>query len=208
MNGSCHRHDPELGIRVATPDDASFAASMIHLSMDSLADHLFGQKAESIDEVIAKLFERNAGRFGYKDAFIAELEDEAVGLLIAIRGLDVNRRNFETIPHLVSVLGLIKAIGFIWRTVRLPGGREAEDDELYIANLGVVPSMQGRSLGSQLLAYAERLAREYNLRKCSLIVGWNNTSARRLYERIGYQVVETVKDEIGHQGYYRMVKVL
>ena len=199
---------PELGIRAAVPSDALFAASMIHLSMGSLADHLFAQTAEAIDKLIAKLFERNAGRFGYKDAYIAELENEPVGLLIAIRGLDVNRRNLETIPHLITVLGLMGAIGFIWRTVRLPGGREADDDELYVANLGVVPSMQGRLFGSQLLAYAEELAREYNLRKCSLIVGWHNTKARRLYERIGYQVVEPVKDEIGHQGYYRMVKVL
>jgi len=198
----------ELEIWPATSANASFAASMICLSMGSLADRLFAQKDETIDKMIAKLFARNAGRFGYNDAYIAELEDKPVGLLIVVRGADVNRLNLKTIPHLTAVLGFTKAIGFIWRAVTLPGGREAENDELYIANLGIIPSMQGRSLGSQLLAYAEKLAREYNLKKCSLIVGWHNTNARRLYERIGYQIVETVQDEIGHQGYYRMVKVL
>jgi ribosomal protein S18 acetylase RimI-like enzyme len=198
----------ELEIRPATSADASFAALLIHLSMDSLADHLFAQKAETVDAMISKLFVRNAGRFGYKDAFIAELEEKSVGLLIAARGADVNRLNLETIPHLIAVLGLIKAIGFVWRAVTLPGGREAYDDELYIANLGILPSMQGRSLGSGLLVYAEELARKYSLMKCSLIVGWHNTDARRLYERVGYQIVETVQDEIEHRGYYRMLKAL
>ena len=200
--------NPKPGIRPARPDDAYFAASMIYLTLDSLADHLFDQKKEDIEWSLKKLYTRNAGRFGYKDAFVAEFEGNPVGLLIAVRGSDVNRLNFETIPHLIAVLGLIKAIGFIWRTITLPGGSEAEDDELYIANLGILPSMQGRSFGSHMLAYAEELAREYNLMKCSLIVGWHNTDARRLYERIGYQIVETVQDDAEHRGYYRMVKVL
>jgi len=200
--------NPELGIRPARPDDANFAASMIYLSLDSLADHLFGQKKEDIETSLKQLFTRNAGRFGYKDAFVAEFEGKPVGLLIASRGMDLDRLGHETIPHLIAVLGLIKTIGFVWRTVTLPGGREAEDDELYIANLGIIPSMQGRSFGSHMLAYAEELAREYNLMKCSLIVGWHNTDARRLYERIGYQIVETVQDDAKHRGYYRMVKVL
>jgi ribosomal protein S18 acetylase RimI-like enzyme len=68
--------------------------------------------------------------------------------------------------------------------------------------------MQGRSFGSQMLAYVEQLACENNLMKCSLIVGWHNTSARRLYERTGYQIVETVPDENDNLGYYRMVKAL
>jgi len=197
-----------LEIRAAGPADASFAAPMICLSLHELADHLFQLNTEVIEAMIAKLFVRNAGRFGYKHAFVAECENEPVGLMIACRGDKVNRLNLETIPHLIAVLGLAKAIGFVYRAVTLPGGREAEDDEFFIGNLGVIPPMQGRSLGTQMLGYAERLACESNLQKCSLIVGWNNANARRLYERIGYQVVETVRDKNETLGYYRMVKVL
>ena len=197
-----------LNIRAAEPADADFAASMFYLSMGSLADHLFLMKADVIEKRIVKLYTRNAGRFGYSPAFIAEFEGEPVGLLVALRGDRVNRLNLETILHLIAVLGFAKAVGFVWRAVTLPGGREAEDDEFHIANIGILPSMQGRSFGSQLLAYAEQLARENDLTKCSLIVGWDNPSARRLYERTGYQIVETVQDEIEHHGYYRMVKAL
>jgi ribosomal protein S18 acetylase RimI-like enzyme len=197
-----------LRIRPAKKEDADFAASMIYLSLGHLADHLFQQNSDVIRAMIAKLFTRNAGRFGYQYASIAEFEKEPVGLLIASRGDKIDRLNLETIPHLMAVLGFAKAIGFIRRGIRLPGGREAEDDELYLGNLAILPSMQGRSFGSQLLVHAEKLARENNLSKCSLIVAGYNTDARRLYERTGYQIVETVTDEKENLGYYRMVKVL
>lgn len=200
--------NPALLIRAAQPDDASFAASMIYLSMEHLADHLFQQNKDVIEAMIAKLFARNAGRFGYKYAYVAEFENGPVGLLIASRGDRIDRLNFETVPHLIAVLGLTKAIGFIRRGVRLPGGKEAYDDEFFLGNLGILPSMHGRSFGSQMLAYAEKLARDNSLMKCSLIVGGYNTNARRLYERVGYQVVETVQAEKEDLGYYRMVKVL
>ena len=197
-----------LRIRPAESADAGFAAAMIRLSMGHLADHLFEMKPDAIENVIAKLFTMNTGRFGRRSVLLAEFENEPVGMLTASRGDEVNRRNLETIPQLFAELGFAKAIGFIWRTVTLPGGKEAEDDEFFLDFLGVHPSVQGRSFGSQLLAYAEGLARENGLMKCSLIVGWHNTSARLLYERTGYRVVEAVPDKNETLGYYRMVKVL
>jgi ribosomal protein S18 acetylase RimI-like enzyme len=200
--------NPTLKIRAAQPADANFAASMLYLSMEHLADHLFQQDKDAIEAVIAQLFVRNAGRFGYRIAFVSEFEGQQVGLLIASRGDRLDRLNLETALHLFSVLGLKRAIGFVLRGVRLPGGKEAEDDEFFLSNLGILPSMQGRSFGSQMLAFAEELACRNNLKKCSLIVGGYNKDARRLYERIGYQVVETVNAEKAALGYYRMVKVL
>jgi len=195
-------------IRAATSADANFAASMIYLSMDHLSDHLFEMPQDVIEKMVAKLFVRNAGRFGYRSTFIAEFENEPVGAMVVERGDQVNRLILETIPHLIAVLGFVRAVRFVWRAVTLPGGREAYDDEFFVSNLGVLPSMQGRSFGSQMLAYVEQLARENDLKKCSLIVSWHNTLAKRLYERIGYRVVETVPDENENLGYYRMVKAL
>jgi ribosomal protein S18 acetylase RimI-like enzyme len=200
--------NPILKIRAAQPADANFAASMLYLSMEHLADHLFRQDKDAIEAVIAQLFARDAGRFGYRIAFVSEFEGQQVGLLIASRGDRLDRLNLETAPHLFSVLGLKTAVGFVLRGVRLPGGKEAEDDEYFISNLGILPAMQGRSFGSQMLAFAEELTCGNNLKKCSLIVGGYNKDARRLYERIGYQVVETVNAEKADLGYYRMVKVL
>lgn len=197
-----------LNIRAAGSGDAPFAASMICLSLHELADHLFQLNTDAIKVATAELFARNAGRFGYEHAYVAECDGEAVGLLVAYRGDRVSRLNLETVPHLIAVLGLVNAIRFVYRGVTLPGGKEAENDEFFISNVGILPSLQGRSLGSQLLAFAEELACENNLKKCSLIVSWRNTDAKRLYERIGYKIAEAVQDDEKDLGYYRMVKVL
>jgi len=199
-----------VGLRISAAEmaNAEFAASMIYLSMDHLADHLFEMPPNMTEKMIAKLFVGNAGRFGYASTFIAEFEKKPVGAMVVLRGDKVNQLNLETIPHLIAVLGFVRAIRFVLRAVTLPGGREAYDDEFFISNLGVLPSMQGRSFGSQMLTYVEQLACENDLKKCSLIVSWHNTSARRLYQRIGYQVVETVPDKNENLGYYRMVKAL
>ena len=199
---------PTLKVRAARAGDAPFAASMIYLTMGHLADHLFDMKADVIEGMIARLFARDAGRFGFRDAHVAEFENETVGLLVASRGADLSRLNRMTFPHLVAVLGFVRGFGFMRRGISLPGGEEAYDDEFFISNLGILPSMQGRSFGSQMLVYAEKLACENGLKKCSLIVSWHNTDAKRLYERIGYQVVEAVQDDEKDLGYYRMVKAL
>jgi len=195
-------------VRAARIDDATFSAPLIRLSLGGLSDHLFDPNTDIADGMIAKLFARDAGRFGYRQAYLAEIENERVAVLAASHGKDLNRLGLASIPHLIAVMGLFQAIRSVYRAVTLPGGWEAMNDEYYIANIGVLPAMQGRSIGSQLLVYAEGLAKKNSLMKCSLIVGSHNPNARRLYERVGYDVVETVQDPQDKFGYFRMVKEL
>lgn len=197
-----------ITVRPAQADDAFFAAPLLRLSLGGLSDHLFDPNADIADGMIATLFARDAGRFGYRQAYVAVIGNERVAVLAASHGQELNRLGLASIPHLIAVMGFAKAILSVYRAVTLPGGWEATSDEYYIANIGVIPSMQGRSIGSQLLAYAEELAKQNSLMKCSLIVGSHNPNARRLYERIGYHVVETVQDPQDKFGYFRMVKEL
>lgn len=198
----------EIEIRRARPADAAYVAAMVQLSMGSLAEYLFGMDSGSILEILEKLFLHNAGRFGRGIAFVAQAGGGPLGAMVACEGGRLNRLNLETVPPLVSVMGVGRAFNFIRRVLRLPGGREAGPDEYYIGNLGVDPSAQGRGVGSQLIAFAEGCARVGNLAKCGLIVGLHNQNALRLYLRLGYQIVETVQDEYALLGYHRMLKVL
>jgi ribosomal protein S18 acetylase RimI-like enzyme len=195
-------------IRPALPDDALFVAKLMYSTMGTLADHLFRQDVRSIESSLARLFSRNAGRFGYRITAIAEAGDGPVGMIIACEGAKLGHINLTTLPHFFPVLGLKNALGFLFRGVTLPGGNEAEKDEYYISNLGIISPAQGRGFGSQLLNYAERMAVACGLYKCSLIVSLHNGEAYRLYERTGYRVVESVQGKSHNLGYYRMVKML
>lgn len=194
-----------LNIRPALQSDAAFVAEMIHLSMGHLADYLFGtDPRRSIENLVI----RNAGRFGASLSYVAESAGMLKGALVSIKGAGIDRINLATFPHLFPALGFRHALGFMWRGVMLPGGAEAKADEYYISNLGVHPSAQGHGIGSALLAFAEKTAVETGLAKVSLIVGLYNQNALRLYQRVGYCIVETVQAANQTLGYHRMVKVL
>jgi len=69
----------------------------------------------------------------------------------------------------------------------------------YITTVCVHPSARGRGLGTQLVAFAEaRIHRESP--NVFLCVSSFNPGARRLYERLGFEFVGTLKDFIvaGH----------
>lgn len=76
--------------------------------------------------------------------------------------------------------------GFILLTMKgqIPG---------YITSVCVAASVRGSGLGTQLVAFAEqRIHRESP--NVFLCVSSFNPGARRLYERLGYQFVGTLKD--------------
>lgn len=199
---------PSVSIRPASLDDAVFAAEMLHLSMSGLADYLFEETSQPLVTQLERLFARNAGRFGVELAFVAEVEGKPYGVMFSSAGARLDLLNLAVFPHLFPVMGFAPALRFIWRGARLPGGAEAKKDEYYISNIGVHPSAQGQGIGSRFLAFAEQAAREKNLEKCSLLVSLHNVNAFRLYQRAGYQVVETVHDKNENLGYHRMVKRL
>ena len=199
---------PQIQIRPARDDEAPFAAEMMQLSLGGLGDYLFGTDRHTSKAYIEKLVTRNAGRFALRFAHILCRDGEPKGVMFACRGDQLERLNRATAPHLFFALGLLPALGLIRRGIALPGGREAEDDEYYIGNLGVHPSAQGLGIGSALLRFAEDRARSENLTKCSLCVTSYNQGAFRLYQRFGYTVVETVHSDHPSLGYYRMLKVL
>ncbi|MBI5944882.1 MAG: GNAT family N-acetyltransferase [Chloroflexi bacterium] len=197
-----------IRIRPALASDAPLAAQVFSLSMGGLADHLFGHGEQVFRSVIEGLFKRNAGRFGYKQSVVAELDGQPRGMLFSYSGAQLVRLNIESFRHFFPVMGFKRALNFMLRGIQLPGGIEAARDEYYISNLGILPAAQGQGVGSQLLDYAEKLAKAGSLCQCSLIVGLSNVNALRLYQRTGYEIVETVNDQNKNLGYHRMVKQL
>jgi ribosomal protein S18 acetylase RimI-like enzyme len=199
---------PHIQIRPAQAGDSPLAAQVFYMSMGGLADYLFGRGGQSAQTLLAGLFKRNAGRFGYQHSVVAESGGRALGMLVSCSGALLGRLNLETFSHFFPVLGFKRAVNFIARGIKLPGGIEAARDEYYISNLGILPSAQRQGVGSFLLGHAEKMARAGGLVKCSLLVGLQNTSAFRLYQHTGYQIVETVRSLNENLGYHRMVKQL
>ena len=62
-----------------------------------------------------------------------------------------------------------------------------EERHPYVEALLVHPSLRSQSVGTQILAAAEALVVERGIRRIGLAVAVDNSRARALYERLGYQ---------------------
>jgi ribosomal protein S18 acetylase RimI-like enzyme len=63
----------------------------------------------------------------------------------------------------------------------------------YLKSVAIAPEFRGHGLGSRLIAFAEQFFRP-RARHLFLCVSSFNESAKRLYERLGYEAVGSVKD--------------
>ena len=64
-------------------------------------------------------------------------------------------------------------------------------DDLFIENIAVAPSQQGRGLGRHLLAHAVARAKTLSLPRLCLLTGQLMDSNVRLYQSLGFQIDRT-----------------
>ena len=196
-----------ITIRPARPDDAPLAAAVFRLSLGAFGDYLLGREGRATEIVFMRLFSADAGRFGYGRASVAELNRHPLGLLLSFPAAEITRLNWSVVKYLPRALGW-ELFGFAARLLAFANVKEAEVDEYYISNIGVLPAAQGQGLGKHLLAHAEEQARTHQLTKVSLMVAIENHPAQRLYKRSGFQTVFTKHDKNPLASYHRMVKNL
>ncbi|MEM7112859.1 MAG: GNAT family N-acetyltransferase [Chloroflexota bacterium] len=89
---------------------------------------------------------------------------------------------------------------------------QAPPDAYKIGELHVVPTQRGQGIGSQMLNYAKQDARAHGYSQMALRT-WTTNPAVRLYERHGFEIVQTSTNKefenlTGASGNYLMVKNL
>ncbi|MHC5267582.1 ribosomal protein S18-alanine N-acetyltransferase [Enterococcus sp. LJL98] len=146
--------------------------------------------------------------------FVRELTYSDVKALLDVQRLTYegqtpwNRSGFlselySRYTHLyLGVLSEEKMIGFMGVRVFLEDG--------HITNIAIVPSFQGKGIGSFLMAEAESFSRSQTCQTMSLEVRMGNTDAQRFYRRLGFvsrKVLPNYYDENQEDG-LDMVKYL
>jgi ribosomal protein S18 acetylase RimI-like enzyme len=203
-----------LSIRPATLLDAQIAVHLIHIAKGRFTDYQFGSDAKN---VLNQLFIRPKNRLSHQFADIAgvngKIDGKIAGLLLSYPGSRLKQVNEFTGRQMVTICGVIGFVRYMRKVLPFIfcSGAEAEADEYFINVVAVMPDFQGKGIGTHLMRYAEEKARAEGLRKCALSVEIENHRARYLYERLGFQVVNTVKLKwlerlIGISGFHRMVK--
>jgi ribosomal protein S18 acetylase RimI-like enzyme len=180
-------------IRRATKHDAAALARLVDLAGEGLPSWLWARSAEEGEdafEVGRRRAAREEGGFSYRNAHVIEADGQVAGMLLGYRLPEPYEvGDLSDLPEVVRPLVELEA--------QAPGS-------WYVNAVAVFDAFRGQGYGTRLMDLAERLARDSGAGELSLIVAEHNDGARRLYERLGYEVLArrpgSSADGFSHEG--------
>ena len=169
---------PAPTFRPATKADASALAVLVDIAGEGMPAYMWGSlkaPGQSVLEFGRERAARETGGFSWRNAVVAEIDGEIAASLVGYRlddpyDLDV----LDETPEIVHPLVRLEA--------KAPGS-------WYVNVLATSPEFRRRGIGGQLLAIAERMAREAAAPSLSVIVASWNEGAGRLYAHAGYSAL-------------------
>lgn len=201
-----------LTFRKANPGDTNRIAEIIAGEPGQEAIGLLGnaEQARAFGMAMVRLPHSS---MGWEKTIVADLDDEIVGIVQAgarLGGLSVSPSLVYLAIHELGPLGMLR----LWPRERARRRVQPRIPEgtYHVAELDVDPAYRSRGIGGALLDYAEAEARENSHTQMSLTTTTINP-ARRLYERHGFSVVQTLTDPdyeryTGIEGRHLMFKEL
>lgn len=187
----------ELKFRQASKKDANKVVELIHLAIGDIAEQLTGQKkVENIRRTLTNFFCEETNRVSYQNVLIADIFADIAGIIVTYSGADALQLDQPLLEHLRRET----------RNQNIFFDQEADVGDFYIDTLSVSPKFQGHGIGTELLRKAEELALQKGYDRISLNVAKDNPSAKKLYNRIGYQKDKEI--QINGHTYDYMVKTL
>lgn len=184
----------EVVLRVGRPEDARAAAPLVLSSGPEAFEYVFGPRAI---ELVESCFEQDEGLFGCTNHEVAELDGAvvAVGAFYDVEKL--RELNAPTVSAVTRMYGLgapsVFMRGLLVESLMPP----PEPGELYVAHLGVAPEQRRRGIMTRMLEERIARARGAGFDRVVLDVARTNPGAQRLYERLGFRVIELRHSAIG-----------
>jgi len=201
-----------LTIRKARPGDTNRIAQIMHGEPGQEAVALLRgeQNARTLGMALVRLPKSPQG---WEHTVVVELDRQVVGIMQA----GITPPRYRLTPrmayltfHVLGAIGTVRVLPRLRSRLRvqpkIPSG------SYHISEMDVDPAFRNRGIGSALLGHAEDAARSGGIKLMSLTTNTVNP-ARSLYERYGFQVVETRTDRdferyTGIRGRHLMVKEL
>nr|WP_246880612.1 GNAT family N-acetyltransferase [Sporosarcina sp. 6E9] len=169
---------------------------MIIDAIGDIAERMTGEAEPlAIEQSLCELFRRDDNPHSYLYTYVAEIDGNIAGTMVLYSG--------EIAPQLDRNLSK-------WLSEK--GAKVSEidpeslPDELYVNTICVDPNFRGKGIGSQLLTFAEDIAKQENIAKLSLNVETEKEAAIRLYKRSGYEIVSPWT--IIGEPFHHMVKIV
>lgn len=161
-------------------------AGLIYDSAPELFTLMFGRQAIKL---LARLGQGKQNRFSTRYSYVASLSGQVLGIALMLPASEV--KNNLDYQHLLNFWER----GRLYLANKLILNRllrhDYPDDSFYIANLAVALEHRGKGIGSQLLNRCLTQAKKQGATSVWISVDIHNGRAQKLYESLGFKVVES-----------------
>lgn len=203
-----------ITLRPAIADDVAWAAPLFFSAGPAVFSYIFAAPFDESKAIFSQAFAYPQHALSYEHAQIIEVLNQPAGVMISYPGFlkrQADEKVHQVMARILPLRKLPKILVNLADLTRIKQDISAQD--YYILGLSVMPEFQNQGLGTYLLAQAEMQAHAHSCQAVSLDVTYTNTSARALFERLGYRVMCSKSTHRFEQltrsgGLHRMVKPL
>jgi len=169
--------------------DIQSISEMIYETDNTLFGIFLDKNPVKAVQKLKKLIEAGKNCYGHEHIYVAEDEHgNTQGILVAFRGDEINfikeAKIFKVTMNFTSFLKLT----FIKPSYDKITASSIDSDDFYIGNLVVSNGLRGQGIGSKIIEQSFKLGMEKKCKRVLLDVIFENISAKKLYERIGFSV--------------------
>ena len=178
-----------IRIRKATIEDVAYIAEGIYHAFLLEDEGLYNQWIRTLKDVCAQ----EDTHYSYRNTWIAEVDGERAGMMIAVNGEHYRVQRDRMYPQLKGLFDV--AFGKGWDDME----DEAKAGEFYIDSLAVSLPYRNQGVGKALIEKAKEMAKEIGIERVTLAVEPMNT-AKKLYQRLGFVFEReiTIFNEVYH----------
>ncbi|MDQ3648467.1 MAG: GNAT family N-acetyltransferase [Actinomycetota bacterium] len=194
--------------RRARPGDAEVAARLVHESAGGLYDRFAGGPERALG-VLRKAFARPGSNASAEVIWVAELDGEVVAAMAAFPVEQTRRRARAFLNLTLRSLPPWRwpaTLGLYYAGTRAAPAPAAMS--LYVDALATDAGRRRRGAAHALLEAAAERARSLGLRSVSIDTGIDNSAARALYRRAGFEEVASRPGSGDLPGFVALVRQL
>jgi ribosomal protein S18 acetylase RimI-like enzyme len=167
-------------------NDLEIVSELIYETDQNLFSTFLDSKKNEAVKKLKKLIIAGKNSYGYEHIYVAQDDEEIIGILVAFKGDEVSffeesRIFWDTMNFFDFIkLTMIKPI------YDMITASSIKNEDFYIGNLVVAPKYRGLGFGTEILKSSFKIAYEKGCERVLLDVIFENDKAKKLYERIGF----------------------
>lgn len=175
-----------MSIRSAKKSDSKDVAKLIVQAMNDLAmKFTVSDNLKKAYPLFEHFFQLEANQYSFENTLVYEENGEICGSITGYDGAKLEQLRQPFLDYLSENFGYTD----------IPEN-ETEAGEFYLDTVSVSPKHQGKGIGKQLIQAMIEHAKNKGFSNVGLLVDVDNPAAKKLYERIGFQVAG-IKDLMG-----------